>query len=109
MEVPFVGTKEYRTFLNWVAFMKVDISLARLEYTFDLSGKELPTIKETVLYSYEASRIVTLSPAAAGHIHALNEDRLAPIKFFELPPPGSDIAKEKLTSLLIRCREFIYK
>jgi hypothetical protein len=103
MEVPFVGTKEYRTFLNWVAFMKVDINQCHMEFTFDLDGtpryKQIPP----------GYKIVTLSPAAAGHIHTLNEDRLAPIKFFELPPPGSDIAKEKLTSLLIRCREFIYK
>ena len=100
MEIPLVGTKEYKTLLNWVAFMNLDITHCSMHFR---------SCEPRFWEISNEYRIVALDPATAGYHHELNEERLAVIRFFELPPPGSDVDKKKLTSLLIRCREFIYK
>lgn len=111
MNVPFVGTRSYKTLLEWVYRMDVDIRRVQIENAYTVDG----TIKASIIQMVPSDwKVIALGAAATAALDELNKLRLSEpqIRFFSLPhPSGSNRSlndKKKLSELLSRCRAYIY-
>jgi hypothetical protein len=104
LEIPLVGTKGYRVFLQWLARMNVDINEVCLEYSFSTEG----------LGPFPFGPIISLGSEAAFLVDQYNNfvsmESLAPcaLPHFKLPHPTDEVSSEDLGRLLSRCKRFIY-
>lgn len=105
MDVPFVGTKSYKTLLEWFYRMDVDITNVYFVNAYTVDGKEVRIPFEAIRIA--KTKVVTLGVAAREAV--ADKD----VQFFALPhPSGLSRAlndKKKLAEELAKCKAFIYK
>ncbi len=112
MDVPFVGTQSYKVLLEWCFRMDVDVRYINYINAYTVDGRRSEELR-VLLPNYLSNKIVALGANAAERLDVLNLVDVAQIKFFRLPHPSGlnreTNDKKKLTELLSRCREYIYK
>lgn len=116
INVPFVGCPSYKTLLEWVYRLDVDISETSLVNAYDASG-----FRNTRLNSFlglgdvgffNNIKIIALGQNAADRLAELQLEQIAPLKYFQLPHPSglnrvlND--KEEITRILTKCKKFIH-
>ncbi len=105
LDVPFVGTKSYRTLLEWFYRMDIDFTKVYLVNAYTPSGRAIRLPYDDI--RARGIRVVALGDAAR---EALKDKD---IKFFSLPHPSGlnrDLNdKKKLSESLAKCRDFIYR
>ncbi len=112
LDVPFVGTKSYKTLLEWCYRMDVDVTRMRTVNAYHVDGVRNVSL-ESDLIIFEGYPIVSLGANAAERLDVLNLTQHKKIKYFKLPHPSglnrevND--KKKLSDLLSRCKAYIYK
>lgn len=121
MDVPFVGTKSYKTLLEWIYRMDVDINRVYILNAYDAQGKKSEGLKALLCASVLAQgwrssphyRVVCFGQSAADFVAEHNIKFSTKIEIFKLPHPSglnrelND--KKKLSEQLARCRAWIYK
>lgn len=111
MDVPFVGTQSYKTVLEWIYRMDIDIHQVHLKNAYT-SGGHISQFVLTLDGLSKPLRVIVLGKEAKSCIDELNESRSNPVKYFYLPHPSglnrelND--KKKLSQMLTRCRNFVY-
>lgn len=111
LDVPFVGTPSYKTLLEWIYRMDIDIRQVGLKNAYDIDGEE-STGLFPIIPSSKSLRVIVLGQAAKKRIDDFNRLPIRPIKYFYLPHPSglnrelND--KKKLSQMLTRCRNFVY-
>ncbi len=106
INTPFVGTPSYKTLLDWIYRMDIDLNCVLMSNAFTAEGKENPVLTLDV-YNDNVQKIVALGEAARSTLSEMD------CVFFTLPhPSGLNRAlndKKKLAEQLALCRAFIYK
>lgn len=105
LEVAFVGTTSYKTLLEWIYKLDVDINNVIMVNAFEVSGR--PSNQLAALGALSKYRTIALGANAARAVAALGYTA------FQLPHP-SDLNREKndkkkLNERLAKCRVFIYE
>lgn len=97
--VPFVGTKSYKTLLDWVYRMDLDVNEICTTNACDEAGSPKP-----ISYWPDSEfRFIALGIDASNYLDAVE------IKHFVLPLPASKTNKQEISRLLYRCKKYIYK
>ncbi len=105
LDVPFVGTRSYKTLLEWFYRMDVDITRVYLVNAYTVDGA--PVMLPWDALREQGTAVVVLGAAA---LEAVKDKD---VQFFVLPHPSglnrelND--KKKLSEKLAKCRDFIYK
>lgn len=111
MDVPFVGTKSYLVLLEWFYRMDVDVNQVSIVNSHDVNG-QITFAAPISIFDLSKTRFILLGKAAEEAWDTWWIGSLNPPKAFKLPHP-SGLNRElndvkKLSTLLTRCREFIY-
>lgn len=97
-DMPLVGTKSYRTLLNWIADMDVDVTNIAI---YNQSDKPFSYGRPVSFH-----KIIALGKNASAYLKNKN------IKYFELPHPSGRNRKlndkKYVKQMLKQCRDYIY-
>ncbi len=106
MAVPFVGTKSYKTLLEWCYRMNVDVTNMIMINAHNIDGS-ISKILDWYLEHGSISKVITLGVPAREAVRDAGFDT------FALPhPSGANIEnndKKKLAEKLTRCKAWIYR
>lgn len=97
---PFVGTKSYKTLLEWIGILDISINRCVMNNAYTADGREV------TFYLADQDKILALGSNAAKRLDKMNK------KYFKLPHPSglnrqlND--KDKLKKILDEARDFIY-
>lgn len=105
--VPLVGTKSYKTLLNWLADMDVDISRVRMYNQIDHPFEGMSGLSLNNAIKAKHIKVVALGEAAKKYLLRANIN-----EFFVLPHPSpknrSLNDKKFVKQTLEQCRSYIY-
>lgn len=106
-DVAFVGTKSYKTLLDWMRRMDLDVSKVYMVNAYDIHGEP-----SKYLYGLNIHwKKVALGKSATNRLLEL-EGRVQPLEWFDLPHPSGlnrkTNDKKTLAAELQKCKEFIY-
>jgi uracil-DNA glycosylase len=110
-KVPFVGTNSYKTLLQWIARLDIDITEVALAnkqhvayYVFNNSrpGVDTPAIKIEI---FPEDKVIALGNEASKYLNSLN------IEHFKLPhPSGRNLRlndKKYVDKVLKECKDYL--
>jgi uracil-DNA glycosylase len=111
-KVPFVGTNSYKTLLQWIARLDVDITevvLANKEHVVDYSSRGLRPDVHTPAINIEIwlekDSVIALGNEASKYLNSLN------IEHFKLPhPSGRNLRlndKKYVDKVLKECKDYL--
>lgn len=104
MDVAFVGTLSYKTLLEWIYRLDLDINYVTLTNAYD--GKGNPKILPLIAYNRE-TKVVALGQAAADYLTERG------IIHFALPHPSGMNRmlndKTKISQMLAKARSYIIR
>lgn len=97
MNVPFVGTPSYKTLLEWVYRMDLELGNLHMVNAYSVNGSPnyWPFIKSYVVIALGAEAAIWCAERG--------------VEFFELPHPVDLNDKKKLAERLAKCKRFIYE
>lgn len=103
MDVAFVGTTSYKTLLDWVYKMDLDLNLVSMLNAYDVQGQ--PQVLPSDIRKY---KVIALGEEC---VSVLN--KVPGLVFFKLPHPSglnkSLNNKKQLSERLVKCRKWIYE
>lgn len=107
MNTPFVGTTSYKTLLEWIYLLNLDVNLVSTANAYRIDGQE----NNDWVNKYDRQmKVVALGSEAATRLRRFNEFTAFP--FFELPHPSGRNTKLNdkvaLAKQLTACRKFIH-
>lgn len=110
-DIAFVGTPSYKTLLNWIADMKLDVNevlLCNINHFFEYFngefGVETPNLT-TDIHPEDGDKILVLGREAEKFI------KTTPYKYFYLPHPSGRNRvlnnKSEVKKILTKCRKWL--